>query len=311
VAIFVSAWAPIAVLVVLAMTLPQDWLAARFGAEFQAYVGGLQDRTVPALVILAGGLVLHLLGLYDDVRPLSAAVKLAVMLAVGVWVALVGHVRMAEFAGETVSVITTAVWIVLITNAFNFLDNMDGLSAGVACICMALLVACGLLAGQVLVPALGCVFLGAVVGFLVYNFPPARVFMGDAGSLLIGYMLAVLSIMTTYYESGQDRPPFALAMPVIILAVPLYDFVTVVMIRIREGRSPLQGDQRHFSHRLVEHGFSRRLAVLTIYLATLATGLGATLLPQAGLRETVTIAAVVVLVLAMVAILESPVRQNK
>jgi len=310
-AIFLAAWGPIGMLVLLAAALPQTWIAETFGESMRAYVGGLHDRTVPALVILAGALVMHLLGLYDDVRPLPASIKLVVMLAVGLLVGVVGGVRIAEFAGPTVSIVATAAWIVLICNAFNFLDNMDGLSAGVACICMALLVACGLLAEQVLVPALGCIFLGATAGFLVYNFPPARVFMGDGGSLLIGYMLAILSILTTYYESGQDRPPFALAMPIVILAVPLYDFASVVMIRLAEGRNPMKGDQRHFSHRLVARGLSRRFAVLTIYLATVATGLGATLLPQAGLRETITIAAVVVMVLAIVAILESPLRRDQ
>ena len=137
------------------------------------------------------------------------------------------------------------------------------------------------MAGQVLVPALGCVFLGASAGFLIFNFPPARIFMGDAGSLVVGYMLATVSVLTTYFQSGHGTPPYALAMPLVILAIPLYDFTSVVIIRLLEGRNPMKGDQRHFSHRLVERGLSRRFAVLTIYLATATTGLAATLLPGA------------------------------
>ncbi len=134
--------------------------------------------------------------------------------------------------------------------------------------------------------------------------------MGDAGSLGVGYLLAVVSVMTTYYESGVGAPPYALAMPLVILAIPLYDFVTVVGIRIAEGRNPLKGDQRHFSHRLVDHGLSRRFAVMTIYLATATTGLAATLLPAANLRQTITIGVLVLMVLAIVAILESPPRRE-
>ena len=157
---------------------------------------------------------------------------------------------------------------------------------------------------------MGCVFLGAMGGFLAFNFPPARIFMGDAGSLPIGYSLAVLSVLTTYYESGSGAPPYALAMPLVILAVPLYDFGSVVVIRLFEGRNPMKGDQRHFSHRLVDRGLSRRFAVLTIYLATAATGLCATLLPDATPRETLTIGVIVLAVLAIIAILEMPLRKN-
>ena len=311
VAIFLAAWLPALALLLLAALLPETWLLETFGESIGDYAGGLRERAAPTLIILAGGLAIHLLGLVDDLKPQRPTVKLSVMLVVALLVAGPGRVRIAEFTHEAVAVLITVAWIVVVINAFNFLDNMDGLSAGVACICLVFLVACGLLAGQVLVPALGCVFLGAIAGFLVFNFPPARIFMGDAGSLLVGYMIAVISILTTYYESGRDAPPFALIMPLVILAVPLYDFATVILIRLREGRSPMHGDQRHFSHRLVEHGLSRRFAVLTIYLATAATGLGATLLPNAGLREAATVAAIVAMVLGTIAILESPPRRNR
>jgi UDP-GlcNAc:undecaprenyl-phosphate GlcNAc-1-phosphate transferase len=311
VAIVLGGWLPVLGMLVLALLLPQGWAAETFGELSRAYIGGLRERAGQACVILAGGLLLHGLGLYDDVRPQGALSKLVVMLAVGWLISAVGHVRLLEEpAGPVLSVFLTTLWIVLITNAFNFLDNMDGLSAGVACICLAFLAVCGLGSGQVHVPVLASVFFGAILGFLVYNFPPARVFMGDAGSLPIGYMVAVISVLTTYYESGPGTQPYALAIPLVVLAVPLYDFATVVTIRIREGRNPLRGDQRHFSHRLVEHGLSRRFAVLTIYLATAATGLAATLLPGANLRQTVTIGLLVLMVLAIIAILERPVSRE-
>jgi UDP-GlcNAc:undecaprenyl-phosphate GlcNAc-1-phosphate transferase len=309
-AILVAAWLVIAAVMVLVACAPTAWVAGTFDETARAYLGGLRERTQQMLVILAGGLVLHVVGLRDDRRALGPWVKLAAIAAVGLLVAGVGRVRIGEFAGLPLSILLTMAWFVVIVNAFNFLDNMDGLSAGVACIGLAFLAVCGLMAGQVFVPALACVFLGAVGGFLIFNFPPARIFMGDAGSLVVGYMLATVSVLTTYYKSGTDTPPYALAMPLVILAVPLYDFVSVVVIRLVEGRNPMRGDQRHFSHRLVERGLSRRFAILTIYLAAATTGLAATLLPGADLARTITIGVMVLMVLAIIAILEAPLRKT-
>lgn len=311
VAIVLGGWLPVMGMLALALILPQSWVGETFGELVRAYIGGLRERAGEACVILAGGLLLHALGLYDDLRPLGAPAKLAIMLAVGGLVSAFGQVRLLEQpAGPVLSILLTTLWIVMITNAFNFLDNMDGLSAGVACLCLAFLAICGLDSGQVHVPVLAGLFCGAILGFLIYNFPPARVFMGDAGSLPVGYMVAIISVLTTYYEGIEGAPPYALAIPLVVLAVPLYDFSTVILIRLREGRNPLRGDQRHFSHRLVEHGLSRRLAVLTIYLATAASGLAATLLPGADLRRTITIGLLVAMVLAIIAILERPVSRE-
>ena len=309
-AIFAAAFVPVLAAIVATLIVSDEWVARTFGELATALLGGMRAHALRAGVIVGGAALLFVLGLVDDLRPQGPLVKLGVMLIVAVLVASVGSVRLAEFAPAPVSVALTVVWIVVVTNCFNFLDNMDGLSSGVAAICMAFLIVCGISAGQFLVPALASVFLGALLGFLVFNFPPARVFMGDAGSLVVGYMLAVVSIMTSYWESGVAARPLPLAMPLVVLAVPLYDFISVVIIRLFEGRNPLRGDQRHFSHRLVQRGLSRRQAVLTIYLATATTGLGATLLPNADLRGAITVLAMVVLVLLIVAILEAPLRKD-
>lgn len=310
VAIFLAAWAPAAGLVLLSVLVSPEWVAKQFGPTVQAYVGGLQDRSVPAAVILAGAAGLHLLGILDDLRPLGPYSKLLVMSVIAVGVAWLSGIRVADFAGPLPAIVLTALWILVVINSFNFLDNMDGLSAGVAACCLLMLAVCGRLAGQVLVPAFALLQLGAVLGFLCFNFPPARLFMGDAGSLLVGYTVAMTAVMTTYYSGGTGAPPYSLVMPLVVLAVPLYDFCTVIGIRIREGRNPLKGDQRHFSHRLVDHGLTRRSAVVTIYVCTIATGLAATLLPGADLRGTLTVCAIVVLVLCIIGILERPVSRE-
>lgn len=309
-AILVAAWLPLLVGLTLAVFLPVDALPAEIAEKARHYLGGLRERAHEGFIILAGGVVLHLMGLIDDVKPLGPEVKLPVILGVSVAVSAFADVRLIEMAGIPASIALATLWCSVIINSFNFLDNMDGLSAGIALICALALLYCGWFAGQVLVPAVAAVLAGGLAGFLLFNFPPARIFMGDAGSLLVGYAIAVLSIRTTYFPSGAGQPPFALAMPLAILAVPLYDFCTVIGIRIAEGRNPLKGDQRHFSHRLVEHGLSRRFAVITIYIATAATALAGTLLPGADLRQTLTIVAIVLLVLTIIGILERPVAKT-
>lgn len=308
IAIVAATLLPIAAALLLGRYVDPAWLEARCGAELAALWGGVQVRLAEIRVILIGALVMHGMGLVDDVRPLGPYPKLAVTIGVAVLVSVYGGVHVADFAGRPAAIAVTVAWMVVVCNAFNFLDNMDGLSAGVAAVCLTFVIAAGLLAGQVLVPALACVFGGALLGFLYHNFPPAKVFMGDAGSLFVGYMMAVITALTTYFDSGAGGTPYALAMPLIILAVPLYDFASVVVIRVAEGRNPMHGDQRHFSHRLVERGLSRRNAVLTIYLAAAATGLAATLLPGADLRQSVTLTVIVGLVLAIIFIIEAPLR---
>lgn len=309
VAIFLATWSTLLIGVQAAPALV-DWASGVLGPELALYVQGIELRTTRLLLIAAGAVTLFALGLVDDARPLGPGVKFIAILLVALLTATLARVRLAEFAGSIGAIALTTLWIVIITNSLNFLDNMDGLSGGVTAIAAAFLAAAGVMAGQVFVPALAAVLCGAVCGFLVFNFPPARIFMGDAGSLVNGYLLSVIAVLTSYYDSGSGAPPYALAMPLIVLAIPLYDFTSVVVIRLFEGRNPFRGDQRHFSHRLVDRGLSRRMAVLTIYLATAATGLLATLLPGAGLRETLTVVAATLMVLLMIAILEAPLRNQ-
>jgi UDP-GlcNAc:undecaprenyl-phosphate GlcNAc-1-phosphate transferase len=210
-------------------------------------------------------------------------------------------------AGGVLSVAVSVLWITAITNAFNFLDNMDGLSAGVAAVCTAAFLATALLIGQWFVAASLALLLGALLGFLCFNFQPASIFMGDSGSLVIGLVLGVLTIRTTYLRPGEDFGAgwYSVFAPVMVLAVPLYDLMVVSAIRLLRGRSPFVGDTNHFSHRLVARGMSRRTAVLCIYLVTAATASAAVVLPQ--VRSTfaaVLLFVQTLLILGVVAVLE-------
>ncbi len=255
------------------------------GATLLHLLDGAAEQTPLVLTFLAVGFGMFLLGLVDDRRPLGPFVKLGVQL--GLTVALVlpfPEMRLLTVLGLVPSVIVTTLWIAGVTNALNFLDNMDGLAGGVAAICGLVLMATSVLAGQVFVPATLALFVGACVGFLVFNFPPAKIFMGDSGSLFVGLVLGVMTVRTTYVAPGTDFETlgggwYGVFAPLIVLAVPLYDMTVVSVIRISRGKSPFVGDTNHFSHRLVRLGMTKRTAVLCIWLITAATGMAALLLP--------------------------------
>ena len=162
-----------------------------------------------------------------------------------------------------------------------------------------------LVAGALLVLA------GSLAGFLCHNWPPATIFMGDSGSMFIGMLLASLTVLGTFYDASIPSRHVILA-PLCVLAVPLYDFTTVVLIRLMQGHSPFHPDKNHFSHRLVRLGLSRRNAVLTVHLTTLTTGLGALLLYELeSWAAALLVIALVFCVLSIIAILESTTRNQE
>lgn len=286
---------------------------------------GIRKQTPAAIALVACVAVLHLLGLLDDRRPLGPYVKLLVMLGISAAAVMFTDSRLltmldARAGGPWLSIVITVLWIGVITNAFNFLDNMDGLSAGVGAICAAFFLVSALVspAPQWFVAAMLALLLGALLGFLVFNFPwrdgkGASVFMGDGGSLILGFLLGLLSVRITYVPSTSvaltplpPSPPhaFLILTPLIILAIPLYDFCSVTLIRLSQGKSPFVGDLRHFSHRLVNHGLSRRAAVLVIYGCTAVTGIGAVSLPRLSPWQAALVGVQTLLVLCVIALYE-------
>jgi len=258
------------------------------------------------VIILLCALVLFLLGLWDDKKHLGPFFKLAVQFAVAITAAVFAEVRV-EFFIENIIVTSalSAFWIVLIINAFNFLDNMDGAAAGIALIASSILFTAAAVNQQVFVGGLAIVFIGTLLGFLVFNFPPAKIFAGDAGSLVIGFFLAMLTLRTTYYDQAQSGQWYSVFTPLIVMAVPLYDFISVTTLRIKQGKSPFVGDTQHFSHRLKKRGLTETQTVLTLYLATLCTGLGAIFLYQVNLVGASLIFIQTIMVLLIIAVLEA------
>jgi UDP-GlcNAc:undecaprenyl-phosphate GlcNAc-1-phosphate transferase len=278
------------------------WLADRTDIDPAHFLA----KTNQLGIILLCTFALFALGLWDDKKRLGPFLKLVVQFAVAMVAARWAEVRVELFIeNQMVASALSAVWIVLIINAFNFLDNMDGAAAGIAVIAGSILFTAAATSGQVLVGGLALVFIGTLLGFLVFNFPPAKIFMGDAGSLVVGFFVALLSLRTTYYQETQSGRWYPVLMPLVVMAVPLYDFVSVTLLRLSQGKSPLVGDTQHFSHRLKRRGLTDRQTVLTLYLATLCTGLGATFLYQVSRAGAILIFVQTVMVLCIIAVLET------
>ncbi len=292
-----------AVAAVWAVEGAPDWLPG----SVAIHIAGAASRAPMALTILAGAAILCVLGLIDDRRGLGPWLKLVVQIAVAGGVVMAADLRILTMLGEPWTTMVSVLWMLIIMNAMNFLDNMDGLAAGVTLVVSIALLAAAATIGQLFVAGWLCLLIGATAGFLVFNFYPARIYMGDAGSLVLGFLLAVLSMLTTYYDPtspGMHRM-YGVLVPLILLAVPLYDFTSVMFIRIREGRHPMVGDTCHFSHRLVARGMSVPAAVLTIYLCTAVTGISAILLPHVPDWAAMLLAGQCLGVLGVIALLES------
>ncbi len=310
IAIFLGVLIPSVAAVVACLICPQGEFAAI--DEIVQEVQGASHRLTQLAAIGIGAIVLFFTGLADDRWNLSWKFRLSLQLSVAVSVVLAG-VRATVFVSQPwFGFGATVLWILVLTNAMNFLDNMDALSAGIGLIAAVLFTA--ILVVMVKSPTLSVAFplvllSGALFGFLIWNRPPASIFMGDCGSNLIGFLLATLTVTGTFYESTGSR--HVMLAPICVMAVPLYDFCTVIFIRLSQGRSPFHGDKSHFSHRLVELGLRPAHAVLTIHLTTAMTGLGGLLLYKvpdwtgAGL-----VLALIFCVLAVIAILETVGRRS-
>ncbi len=229
--------------------------------------------------ILFGGAMALMLGLLDDKRDLRALPKLAGQVAIALLVAWSG-LRVTLFIPvPAVQWIVTVLWLVTVMNALNFMDNMDGLCAGVGLLCALIFGGVALGHGQVLASALAAAVAGALAGFLPWNFPRARVFLGDSGSHFVGLMLGALAILPHYYSYSHPSPTFLpVLIPLIVLALPLFDLVAVMWRRWRRGAPVYVGDENHLSHRLVRLGLPRTAAVLVLCTLALVLGLGAVVL---------------------------------
>ncbi len=259
-------------------------------------VGFTQD---PKLVsIIVGCTFLLIVGLVDDRMGMMPEVKLLGQFLAAM-IAIKSGVRVDFLHNYYFNVIFTYVWIVGITNAFNLLDNMNGLSAGIAVIASIFfgIVMCN--TGQLAVAIMAFALAGAGLGFLRHNFPKANIFMGDTGSLVLGYVLATLAVMGSWSTKFLTT---SLAMPILILAYPIFDTILVTVMRLIEKRSVFQGGRDHSSHRMALLGFKKKRAVLAIYGICIALGLSALLMQVLALKQAIVLICVVIFLMLLLGI---------
>ncbi len=230
------------------------WLFTEFQAEYTS-IGPL----------LFCCFVIVVIGLIDDLRGLSPFIRFIIQLTTALSLIIsqpIFCLNLSEI--PFIDIATTALWIVLLTNAFNFLDNMDGLSAGLGAICSVFIGYMGLLVGDFSSAFLAFILFGSLCGFLVFNLPPASIYLGDAGGLGLGFMIGALTVRLTHMNPISFDPILQIS-PLFIVSIPVYDVITVTLIRLKSGKPPWIGDKNHVSHRLVSHGLSKKNTILILY----------------------------------------------
>ena len=240
--------------------------------------------------LVTGAVIIAILGIVDDIKALSAKIKLPVQIIAAVIVAVSG-IRIqtitnpfsevgVSFFPTWLSYVITILWVVGITNAINLIDGLDGLAAGVSSIASMSLFFVSVMRADpdIHTAVLAAILTGASLGFLPYNFNPAKIFMGDTGSTFLGFVLGTISIQGTY----KTYTAIAIAVPILVLALPLFDTIFAILRRLASGKSIMEADRGHLHHRLVDMGLSQRQSVGLIYVASAALGLCAVVLDYKG-----------------------------
>ena len=219
--------------------------------------------------LLIPAFILGLIGLVDDIKNLSPWPRFIAQSLAGLFTALV-LIRTDTLGTPTGSIFLditiTVLWIVGITNSINFFDNLDGGASGTVAISSAAVTILALQSNQFLIASLAMVLSGSTIGFLLWNKPPARIYMGDAGALFLGLLVASLSVRL---DTNPINKFATFSIPFLLLAVPIMDTSVAVLSRIKRGLSPFQGGRDHLSHRLMRHGFTKRQAVISLWIFTI------------------------------------------
>lgn len=216
--------------------------------------------------VLAPALVLGLIGLWDDMKNLRPGPRFAVQTLAGIftaWILISENTVGTATGSKVIDAVITIVWVVGICNSINFFDNLDGGAAGTVAVTTSALFVLGFSGQQYMIAALSAVTAGATIGFLLWNKSPARIYMGDAGALFLGVLVATLTIRL---KPDAEIQWTSFATPVLLLAVPILDTSVAVISRLKRGVSPFQGGHDHLSHRLIRAGLSRRRAAVSLWL---------------------------------------------
>ena len=251
------------------------------------------------------------LGLLDDKLALKAGTKFLGQFLIAAIAVSFGDIKISVFFNNPVIIWCISVfWIMLLINAINFFDNMDGLAVGTVTIAMALFTAVAAINGQFFIAVFGALTCGVCVGFWFFNHTPATIFMGDSGSHLLGYLLAVMSASVTYFSRDYSLTRFPILIPLFILAIPLFDAFSVVLIRLYHHKPIYIGDHNHLSHRFVKMGMSRKRAVQMVHLMALIIGLSVLPLLWGDFKIDMVILAQALLMLLFMSLIQYAVSQD-
>ncbi len=261
-----------AMAVALAIALPCAWLV--FSSR-PAVVDAAGDHG-PLWPVFAGAIALLGLGIIDDRSPLRARPKLLLQAAVCATAVWFGDLAIDSLRPWPIAAYGLAwVWLVVVSNAYNLLDHADGMAAGCAIVSLAVLLSGTLLAGDPALSLLWTSLIAVLAGYLWWNRPPARIYMGDAGSLPLGFLIGVGTLSVTFWPMADGGSFLALATPFLITAIPLFDTGVVVVKRLRRGRPIMQGDRNHISHRLGRLGLGPGTTLVTVIALHTALAVGA------------------------------------
>lgn len=252
------------------------------------------DIDMQARGILLGAIVVVMLGAVDDIIPLPAWLKLIVQIgaaliavAFGVRIELLSNPNIwssADFLKLGIwSVPVTVIWIVGITNSVNLIDGLDGLAVGVSAIASMAMLVVSLVLGQINTALILAALVGACIGFMPYNLNPAKIFMGDTGALLLGYVMATVSItgLLKFYAI------ISFTVPLLALGLPIFDTLFAIIRRLLKGQNPMSPDRGHFHHRLIDMGLSQKQAVAVLYAISAVLGLAAVLITTSGAMKAI------------------------
>lgn len=244
--------------------------------------------------ILAGATVIVVCGYFDDIKSLSPKTKFAMQI-IAAAIAIYFGVRIDRVTNPLfflthnkwielgiLAYPITALWIVGLTNAFNLIDGLDGLAAGVSVISSVTLLVAAILLGseQLYIPIITAILAGSTLGFLPYNFNPAKIFMGDTGSMFLGYMLSVISVAGVL----KSATALAILVPIFAMGLPIFDTLFAMIRRAANGKSMVEADKGHLHHRLLAKGYSQKQAVLTLYSISAILGVGAVAIIETKLK---------------------------
>jgi len=241
------------------------------------------------VAIMIGAILITVLGFIDDRSGMSAKLKLIGQIVITAFVVIYGELTISLFINiPFINELLAIIWIVTIINAINFFDNMDGLAVGISSIAFLFFTLTSMIFSHYFVACIGAAGFGVTLGFWFYNHTPASIFMGDSGSHFLGYILGIMGTLTTFYQEGFTVTPLSVLVPIFILGIPLFDLISVVIIRMKAGEPIYIGDNNHISHRFNKMGMSRKNAVFSVHLLSIIISLS--VLPMLwGGRLTVTV----------------------